>query len=202
MKAISVLNELFNRAWEESAVKPLSRKFALKYISKLNEFNKIQILKDSLQKFSKIDVESLWLCLPELWEQMNLKEWVTLMKNISPRPHFTIFDPTGSYADIIFFVKWLNLDIVKFILSLNDIPISDKQKICLYCYANACFLQPDPEDFDEFDDETFCSFDSLIQYRHKLLLEDNNLVPVYENEDEFRNYIINLHFDYFGTDIE
>jgi len=189
MEVTNLLTEIYDRAWAESAVLPLSRSFILSYLPELMKADKLELLAYSFKNFDKNENQCFLLCVPELWELMKIEDWATLMELMSPRPTIGIFDPTGCYSDIIFLIKWLNLDGLQFSLSLNCLDAEDKQKICQYCRANASFLQPEHENFEDFDGEILCLADSVLSYRSKLLAQDQLLLPIYFDEMSFQKYV-------------
>lgn len=200
MEIANLLTEIYDRAWSESSVLPLSRRFILPYLPQLMKADKIELLAYSFKNFDRGENESFLLCTPELWQSMKLEDWAALIKLLSPRPAISIFDPTGSYSDMIFLIKWLNLDGLKFALSLDCLNAEDKQQICHYCRANISFLQRNHEDFEDFDGETWCFADSLLSYRSKLLTQEQRLLPIYSDEISFQNYVDEIWNQYFSGD--
>jgi hypothetical protein len=190
MEIANFLDEMFDKAWKDTSVLPISRKFILPYLPQLMTFNRFELLSYSLSNRDIGDNISLLLCVPEIWESMKLEDWSTLARMISPRPTFRAFEPTGYYSDIVFFIKWLNLDGLKFALSL-DISEEDKKLICQYCFFDY-FLQLDDKDFDDFDDQVYCSLDLILEHRAKLLVEDPSLLPTYSNQASFSQYAKNI----------
>ncbi|MEP0792025.1 MULTISPECIES: hypothetical protein, partial [Cyanophyceae] len=121
MQLARLLTEIYDIAWEKSTVKPMSRRFILQYLPQLIKLDKLEVFTYSFKNFDRDENMSFLLSVPELWESMRLQDWVTLMKLLSPRPNITIFDATGCYSDIIFFIKWLNLDNLQLTISLDDL---------------------------------------------------------------------------------
>ncbi|MGE5657474.1 MAG: hypothetical protein ACM37W_12780 [Actinomycetota bacterium] len=197
----SLLTEIYDRAWAESPVLPLSRRFVLPYLPQLMKADKLELLVYSFKNFDRGENESFLLCIPELWEFMKIEDWTNLINLLSPRPIITVFDSTGCYSDIIFFIKWLNLDGLQFALSLDSLNAEDKQQICHYCRANVSFLQRDHEDFEDFDGKILCLADSLLNYRSKLLAQEQNLLPTYSDLVSFQNYVDGICHQYFAKDV-
>ena len=198
MQLARLLTEIYDIAWEESTVKPMSRRFILQYLPKLIKVDKLEVFTYSFKNFDRDENMSFLLSVPELWESMKLPDWVALMKLLSPRPNITIFDPTGCYSDIIFFIKWLNLDNLQLTLSLDDLNTEDKRRICHYCRAKATSLQRKHEDFEDFNGQVWCAADCLVSYRSKLLAQDERLLPTYSDGVSFKNYVNDIWFQYFN----
>lgn len=188
MDVALLAEELHDQSWVESPVKPIGRSFAVRYLSKLDGVDRVAFLKYCLASFDRSYSVNLLLSLPELWQPLRLGEWSAIMLGLSPRPEFSPHDPTGRYSDVIFFVKWLDLDALGFTFSIPGIPAADKLRVARYCEAKAGSLVVSPEDLDDLDGEVLCSRDHLVAYRAKLLSEDGRLRPPYAGEDALREY--------------
>ncbi len=202
METVELLTEIFNRASEESSILPVSRIFLRQYLPQILEIGHVNLIVNSCKNFTKSESLSLLLCVPELWEKMNLSDWTAVIQLMSPRPKYSIFDPVGWYTDIEFLIKWLNLDALELLFSLDTVTIEDKKQICNFCRANANSLQLSQEDFEDLDGQVLCSADSLKKYREKLLSSDRNLLPKYSDGLSFQGYIEDIwleNFSYTGA---
>ncbi len=189
MTVNEIATEVHDRAWVDSAVKPLGRSFLLSYLPRLEQMDSRELLFYNFCNFDLSYNMAFLLSGPELWEQWTLADWVEIAIDLSPRPSIGRFDPTGRYSDIVLFHKWLGLDGLGFAVSQTGIPLEDKQRICHYCRANALFLLPLPEDSEDLDGEVLCSVDRLTDYRARLLALDQHLQLDLHDEQAFRAYI-------------
>jgi len=192
MKNYQLILQIFDRAWEESDVIPLSRKFILPYLSQLLEMNSLQLILYSFKNLAQEEILPFLLCTPEIWESMKLSDWVIVIKEMSPRQKYSHFFPNKSYSDIIFFIKWLNLDVLQFILDLNEVTSEEQKKICSYCCRFYDSLVITEDDLEDLNGEVFTRIDVLNHYRDKLIAENIKLLPTYSDKISFKNHIENI----------
>lgn len=197
MEIVNLLAEIFDRAWNETAVLPLGRKFVLQYLPQLMQLDRLDLLTCSMKNFDRGENLSLLLSVPELWESMQLQDWSDLMKAMSPRPEVSVFDPTGCYVDMIFLIVELNLDGLQFALSQDELGVEDKRRIYRYCRATPHFEGIQKNDTN-LDGENWCSAEQILNYRSKLLAQNENLIPTYSDWETFRHYADEIWTTNFG----
>lgn len=185
--------EIHDKAWVESAAKPIGRSFLLPYIVQLRDVSPVEFMVHNMVAFDAGYNIAFLQSAPEVWEHLVADDWRTVMRRLSPRPEFSHFDPTGKYSDIVFLVATLNVDAVGWMMSMDDIFQEDKLQVVRYCLANAALLFDEREDWSDFDGITFCDVGRVANYRSRLLEQQHNLWPSYTNCVTYKAYLTLLH---------
>lgn len=187
MTVAKLLEEIFDKAYK-NGIFPITREFLLPYIPQLKNINSVDLLEFIIENLDHRESIFFLLCIPEIWESIDIEDWKNIMQSVSPRQKLSLFNPNPNYSDIVFFIKWLNLDGLKFALSLN-ISLQDKQNICEYCRAKASNLIFSEDYIEDFDDKIVCDIKHLYKYRNKLMNKSKDIEPSYHDEKSFLEYI-------------
>jgi hypothetical protein len=180
---LQIVDEIFNDAWNNTSILPISRELVLNYLPQLEEINFQELLLYCCQNFSEGESIGFLMCVPELWKQWNLDDWIEFSIKLQPRQQFNLFEPNGFYTDLIFFHRFLDLNFIKKLHRDNSLSQESWNEIIRFCQINSSNLIPDPSDLDDLDNVVMCHISVLQEYRNKLLMTDPELLP--NNYDDF-----------------
>ena len=82
-KIKEVSDFLISRSAEESDFHPIDRFFLEPYIKQILELNRNDFLLYNLQYANILYTSSLFLCLPELWEDITVDDLVSIVKRFT-----------------------------------------------------------------------------------------------------------------------
>jgi len=66
MQLARLLTQIYDIVWEESIVKPMSRRFILQYLPYLIKFDKLELFTYSFKNFERDENMSFLISVPEL----------------------------------------------------------------------------------------------------------------------------------------
>jgi len=177
IKNLHILHEIFNDAWNNTSILPISRELVINYLPQLEKINFQDLLLCCCQNFSQGESIGFLLCVPELWRQWDLDDWIEFSIKLQPRQEFNLYEPNGFYTDLLFFHRVLDLNFTKKLYQDNSLSQDTWKQIIRFCQINSSKLIPDPSDIDDFDNVVMCHSFILQEYRNKLLLADFELLP-------------------------
>lgn len=131
---------LISKSAEESDFHPIDRFFLEPFIDQILKLNRNEFLLYNFQHANILYSSYLFLCLPELWEDIMLDDLINIIKQ---------FKNDYSYFCFIYFTyKFIEIDSIKLILELPFINVESKNEIKSYVknqYSN--FLKSETDYF-------------------------------------------------------
>jgi len=96
------------KASDEAAYFPIDRNFLIPYLKEIVKLNPVEFVVYSLEQANPTYTNLLFLCLPEIWENIDVDDIETIVENLSNDfSYFTLIE---------FTYKYLEVDILKIIL--------------------------------------------------------------------------------------
>lgn len=103
---------------------PVDRYFLKEYLDQIFTFDKKEFIFSNLERGSNTYTVQLFLCLPELWDEIELNDLLEMTKRFT-----NIF---SFYTLIEFTHKYLEINIIESLLKLSSISLEVKQNIVNY----------------------------------------------------------------------
>jgi hypothetical protein len=168
------------RSLSESAYFPADRAFMQKNISDILAVNKLDFILYNLERVSNTYTIKLFVCLPELWEDIDLDDIITLINS---------FTNTFSYYSLIEFTyKFLEINLIDFIMSMEKTSVELKRDLKRHLKSQYPYLIKDEEDYFLFQKKIFGDIESFRNIKERLLL-DNRVKPALQSFDELKQYV-------------
>jgi hypothetical protein len=178
-------NFLEKKAAKEANCFPIDRYFINQYLPDILTFDRTEFLLINLERGSNTYTVQLLLCLPELWENIELEDLLEIIKKFT-----NIF----SYYTLIEFThKYIEVNIIEIILKMVSVQSTIKDNIINYLISSFY-----PNLIKGEADELFFSKEMYgvqpedwIYTKQKLLL-DKRIKPAITDLDELNMYVKSL----------
>lgn len=112
------------KAFKEANCFPVDRYFLEPYIEEILSFDRLEFIVYNLENVNNNYTVQLFLCLPELWDNLTIDEIKEILNHLTNEFSF--------YALILFTYKYLEIDIIHLILQFNGVSINFKNEIKSY----------------------------------------------------------------------
>lgn len=117
------------------------------YLEKIKDVNKIEFMFYNLEHKNTTYTIQLFVCLPELWEDIQYEQLLLLMENFTNAFSF--------YSLIGFTYKYLEIDLLDEIFFNKNIDTKFKKDCSNYFSKIVATFYMDEEDFSDFNENTF-----------------------------------------------
>lgn len=168
----------------EAQCYPIDRYFLKPYIETILQIDRNSFLLYNLEKVNNNYSVQLLLCLPELWQDITVNDIVEIVYNFT-----NIF---SFYALITFTYKYIEVNIIELILSLDKLNLKVKSEI-------KDFLKTQYPNLLKSDGEIFVIDESLIgvsnddwMYIKQILLSYEKIKPALFSLNGLKNYVETL----------
>jgi hypothetical protein len=181
VKALS--DQIAVKSAMEAEYHPIDRYFLEPYIKDILAMNRDEFLLYNFERVNNLYTVHLMLCIPELWETLTVSELIAIVKKIT-----NVF---SFFALILFTYKYVEINIIDLILSLN-IPENTKAEIIDYLkrqYNN--LLKEDGETFVIDEGIIGVKNEDWMYIKQKFLL-DVRVEPALKSIGELKYYIDSL----------
>lgn len=187
-KKVKDLSDIIaTRSMNEANYYPIDRYFLNQFIEQILSLNIEEFVFYNLEKVNPTYVNLLFLCLPEIWEQISVNEIEDIIEN---------FTNDFSYFTIIEFTyKYIEVDIIPLILkSIKSEKIY--QAVIGYLsnqWNNIVMSDEEKMDLENSVGQEFFHYNNLqwVYIKQKFLLDDR-IRPALRNSLEVKEYIENL----------
>jgi hypothetical protein len=184
-KKVKILSDLIaERSLIESECQPIDRHFLQQYITEILNLDRNSFLLYNLEKVNSTYTEYLLLCLPELWEDITVEDLIIIIRNFT--------NPFSFFVLILFTYKYIEINIIQLIFSIESIPFETKEKIKEY-------LNSQYPNLIKAEGEIFVIDESLIgvsntewMYIKQRLLLDKRIKPALNSLSELKDFIETL----------
>jgi len=122
-------------------------------------------------------MEALLLWIPELWKDLNLDDWLEIIRNVDrPADYKILFTETSQFEDIKFLYKWVKIDSIK--LYQEDSILSAEKKEVLDNIIPKFMYQNDITDLEmeNFEDGTYGEYKHIEAMRERLISQGANSI--------------------------
>jgi len=187
-KSVKLLaDEIAVRAVNESSYFPVDRLFLEPFMERILGVNPIEFILYNIEMVNPTYSNTLFLCLPELWENLNLNDFQLLIKS---------FSNCFSYFSLIeFSYKYLEVNIIELIISYaKRTRFGEDVKQYLKNQWHVLFKEADEEiELEQGIGKEFFKYDPnrWSYIKQKLLLNDSFTPAIQEQKFVFQ-YISNM----------
>ncbi|MEH2191305.1 MAG: hypothetical protein V7K98_01370 [Nostoc sp.] len=180
---INLLNEMY---WNEEYSGGID--YFNQFINELKKYDLAEILAYQA-KFPFLYVLSFLLSTPFLWVNQSVRNWVTIMSALNPRPKpFKSDIDDAGYIDVHFLCKYLRVNAIELFLQQENFSNKDKEKLLLYSNKVAVSLFMNELDIEFLDGENFVHLEQ-IEVARLNLISSGKIHELKHTEDELREYI-------------
>jgi hypothetical protein len=169
------------KAFEEAICFPIDRYFLEPYVGEILSLNSVDFIIYNLENVNNTYTVQLFLCLPELWEELTLLDIEKVLNSLT--------NDFSYYGFIVFTYKYLQINIIDFILSMDTISTSIKNSIKDYLknqYPN--LLQQEGEVFSIDEDIIGIKKEQYDYIKQKLLVREG-LEPALQSIENLKKYV-------------
>lgn len=157
--------ELWKRALREAYFYPVDRYFLEQYLEQIRAVNTTEFISHTLTLYPSTYATQLLYCLPELWEELTLKD---ILEIIGSLPHAIAF-----FNFILFTYRHVQVDMLSLILQHPTVDEPMKQELRDFLKTQFYHLIQQDGDIEDFEeDEVGIPSADWIYVRQKLLTYD------------------------------
>ena len=160
---------------------PIDRYFLEPYLGDIFTLDRNEFLLYNLETVNTTYTVQLFLCIPELWEDITVDDLLTIINRFT-----NIF---SFYGLILFTYKYIGINLIEMILNLETISKGAKEDIRNYLqsqYPN--FLKTETDLFFFSERAYGVNLDDWEYIKQKLLL-DNRVNPALQTIEELERYV-------------
>ena len=165
----------------ESEIFPIDRSFLEPYLEEIFKLDRNDFLLYNLETVNTTYTIQLFLCIPELWEDISVDDLLAIIGRFT--------NPFSFFCIILFVHKYIEVNIIELILNLETISKETKEEIRQYIknqYPN--FLKTDTDMF-LFSKKTYGeNIDEWGYIKQKFLL-DKRVKPAKQSIEELEQYV-------------
>lgn len=185
-KIINLSDKLEKKSFIEAECFPIDRYFLEPYLNEILSVNRNDFLLYNLERNRNTYTVQLFLCLPELWEDINVNDLIEITSKFTNRNSY--------YTLIQFTYRYVEINIIELLLELPFIANEVKKNIVVdwlisSSYPNMLKTQGDYLFFTE--DLYGVKIDDWIYPRQRLLL-DERVKPTLKTIKELEKYVKSL----------
>jgi hypothetical protein len=160
---------------------PIDRFFLEPYVQQIVNLNRNDFLLYNFELGNTTYTSYLLLCLPELWEIITVDDLYSIIKR---------FTNDFSYFTFIYFTsKFLEVNSIKMVLEMSDLPIKTRKEIKSYIQNQYHNFIKSETDYFFFDEGIIGVKNDQWMYIKQKLLTDKRIEPALLNEDELKQYV-------------
>lgn len=160
---------------------PIDRFFLEPYIQPIESLDRNKFLLYNFELVNPTYVSYLLLCLPELWENITVDDLYSIIKR---------FTNVFSYFTFIYFTyKYLEVNSIKMILEISDLPIITRKEVNSYIQNQYSIFIKDETDYFYFDVGVIGVENDQWMYVKQRLLVDKRIEPALLSLDELKSYV-------------
>jgi hypothetical protein len=179
---IELSSMLHERALLQAECFPVDRYFLQQYIDDILSFDKNEFILHNLESCSNTYTAQLFLCLPELWEDISVDEILEISKKFT-----NIF----SYYTLIEFThRYIEINIIELLVQIPSLPKKIKDNIVDYLitsfYPN---LIKTEGDYLFFKEGLYGVKEEVWLYIKQRLLIDKRIKPAITSVEEMAEYV-------------
>jgi hypothetical protein len=183
----SLSHQIAVKAIKEAEYFPIDRDFLKPYLNKIFSLNSVEFIFHNIERVNPTYTNILFLCLPELWEEIGVDDWVEMLENVTN---------TFSYYVIIEFTyKYLEIDILNLIFAQakKDGNYEQVRQYLQLQWNVIIKSEYQREDLEQGIEKEFYQYDSnRWNYIKQKLLLDHRTKPTLSDYGELENYIKSL----------
>ena len=156
---------LWKRSGKEARFYPVDRPFLEQYLDQIKAVDPAAFVSYNLVTYPSLYSTQMFVCLPELWEELSVDDILRIIENFNTEQPF--------YSLILFTYKYLQVDILHFILESPKLSELKKQKIRSFLktqYQHLILQEEELEDFEK--DGLGIHLEDWIYARQKLLTDE------------------------------
>lgn len=173
---------LAERAPDESPIFPVSRAFLESNLDEIQSLNPVSFLYYNFELVNDLYTNQLFVCLPEVWKDINLDDLILLCKNFTYEYSY--------YVLIKFTYKYLGIDIIAIILSiLAETKFEYLGGVIQYLQRQWNVLIKTEEDLLDFEDNFIAINPQIWQDITQNFLTDKRVKPALLAQSEMKGYI-------------
>lgn len=177
---------LSEKASINSRVFPVDREFLTHNLGEILSYDPDEFIYYNLDLLDALYVNQLFVCLPELWENIVVDDLIKISENFTHvYPYYTLIKFTHKYVEI---------NIIELILNSNRIrkEISYHEQITNYLKTQWNVLVKSDSDFDDFEDGFIdVKYEDWLYIKQKFLI-DKRVKPAITDLREMEVYINKL----------
>lgn len=183
IRIIQLSNLISLRSGSEAAYYPIDRTFLEDYLSQILNLNVSEFILDNLERGEITYTVILLAALPELWENLDVEDIVSIIDQFTNSFAF--------YSFIIFTYKFIEVSFIDLIMEMPTVSVEQKQDIKDFLLNQFPNLIKDEDDYFLFDENVYGSLNSWRYIKQRFLL-DKRVTPAMLSLDELKDYVEKL----------
>ncbi|QKH36169.1 hypothetical protein FOC84_14910 [Achromobacter pestifer] len=143
-----------------------------RYKSELKKYEPKEVISLQIKTYSHDYVLEFLMGAPYVWEEFSSRDWIDLMRHLSPRPDPSRnIEPMAAYCDIVFLNRYLGIDAFSFFMNDNKVPALDKCHVESYFLIYKDLLEINELDAEDMDGIYLIGYETLTRARDEVLKE-------------------------------
>lgn len=184
-KVEGYVRKLAEDAQNESQIFPVDRMFLESHLAEIMSLDSLSFLYYNFELVNDTYVTQLFVCLPEVWTDVSLKDLIEMSDN---------FTNVQSYFTLLKFTyKYIEIDIIEIVLKKIKIRnYSYYEQVIEYLNNQWNLLLKSEVDFEDFEDGFIGVDVNEWKYVKQKFLIDNRVKPALLSPDDLKKFVDGL----------